>query len=54
MSTGLEVAQTFFREWGLPYLQQNFPHLEKRAVAARDAEAPDEIGWRFYFPWLKR
>jgi len=33
MSKGLEIAQTFFREWGLTYLQQNFPHLEKRVMA---------------------
>ena len=33
MSKGLEIAQTFYREWGLPYLQQHFPHLENRVMA---------------------
>lgn len=54
MSKGLEIAQTFFREWGLTYIQQNFPHLEKRVMAGlfhgsqiygADDELSQDHGW---------
>lgn len=54
MSKGLEIAQTFFQEWGLTYLHKNFPHLEKRVMAGlfhgsqiygADDELSQDHGW---------
>ncbi len=30
---GLEIAQRFFYEWGLPYLRTEFPQITERVAA---------------------
>lgn len=33
MITGLEMARSYFTEWGLPFLQQHFPSISERVAA---------------------
>lgn len=33
MITGLEMARSFFTEWGLPFLQQHMPSISERVAA---------------------
>lgn len=54
MAKGLEVARDFFQEWGLPYLQTQYPHLVDRVAAfmcgssqslRNDDELSKDHGW---------
>ena len=51
---GLEVARRFFAEWGLPFLQEQFPGLAQRMAAGllhgsqvlgADDELSRDHGW---------
>jgi hypothetical protein len=33
MITGLDMARSYFAEWGLPFLQQHFPAISERVAA---------------------
>lgn len=33
MITGLEIARSYFTEWGLPFLHQDFPSISERVAA---------------------
>ena len=33
MITGLEMARSYFTEWGLPFLHQHFPSISERVAA---------------------
>jgi len=54
MLSGLEMARSYFTEWGLPFLQQHFPSISERVAAgiwrgSQIFEADDELsrdhGW---------
>lgn len=40
---GLEISRKFFFEWGLPFIEREYPHLAKRIAAGR-VSGSDAIG----------
>ena len=58
MITGLDMARSYFTEWGLPFLQQHFPSISERVAAGiwrgsqifgADDELSSDHGWGAMF-----
>jgi hypothetical protein len=58
MITGLEMAKSYFAEWGLPFLHQHFPSISERVAAGiwrgsqifgADDELSSDHGWGAMF-----
>ena len=58
MSTGLEMARSYFTEWGSPFLHQHFPSISERVAAGiwrgsqifgADDELSRDHGWGAMF-----
>src|SRR5262249_49490025 len=58
MITGLEMARSYFTEWGLPFLSHHFPSISERVAAGiwrgsqifgADDELSSDHGWGAMF-----